>query len=143
MIVILKLYGIKGLRSILRFNRITQHTVFWLLMVVLLPLSIILLSYYFAGVELASLLIILQQHFSFYLLLITGFIVSGGLAEEFGWRGFLLPQNSKAVDSHNYHFFYCKHLAFTSATCRLEKRTAVALANFITGNRDSSFMVLF
>jgi uncharacterized protein len=26
------------------------------------------------------------------LLIIAGFIISAGLAEEFGWRGFLLPQ---------------------------------------------------
>lgn len=92
LLVTLRLYGVYGLKSMLRFSRITGQTVFWLLTGVLLPLIMILLSYCFAGVGLGALLSILQRNFLFYFLIIAGFIISAGLAEEFGWRGFLLPQ---------------------------------------------------
>jgi len=92
LLITLRLYGVHGLRSMLRFSRITSQTAFWLLTGVLLPLIMILLSYYLAGASLGALLTILQHNFLFYFLVIAGFIVSAGLAEEFGWRGFLLPQ---------------------------------------------------
>jgi uncharacterized protein len=92
LLITLRLYGVHGLKSMLRVSRITIQTAFCLLSGVLLPLIMILLSYYFAGVSLGALLTILQHNFPFYVLIIAGFILSAGLAEEFGWRGFLLPQ---------------------------------------------------
>ena len=90
--ITLRLYGIKGLLSILRFNKIDQSIIIWLLASLLLPLFMILLSYWVAGVSLTHLLNILKDNLMFYLLIVGGFILSAGLAEEFGWRGFLLPQ---------------------------------------------------
>jgi uncharacterized protein len=95
-LITLKLRGVHGLKSMLAFSRITGYTFFWLLIAVLLPLIMIILSYHFAGVGLGMLLIILRDNFGFYLLIIAGFIMSAGLAEEFGWRGFLLPQLLKS-----------------------------------------------
>ena len=92
LLITLRLYGVHGLKSMLHFSKVTGQTAFWLLASVLLPLIMILLSYYFAGVSLGALLTILEHNFPFYFLIIAGFIVSAGLAEEFGWRGFLLPQ---------------------------------------------------
>ena len=87
-----RLYGFRGLKSILRVNRITWTTTAWLLAALLLPLAMIVLSYLFAGVSLSALLTALYEHWQLYVLIIAGFILSAGLAEEFGWRGFLLPQ---------------------------------------------------
>ena len=92
LVITLNLYGVQGLKSILRFSRIRQRTIIWLMTSLVLPLFIIILSYWLAGISLTSLLTILQNNWSFYFLIIAGFIVSAGLAEEFGWRGFLLPQ---------------------------------------------------
>jgi uncharacterized protein len=91
-IITLSLYGVHGLISILRFSRIRRRTIFWLFTSLVLPLFMIILSYCLAGISLMSLLTILQKNWSFYLLIIAGFVLSAGLAEEFGWRGFLLPQ---------------------------------------------------
>jgi membrane protease YdiL (CAAX protease family) len=57
----------------------------------------ILLSYALAGVQVSTLLTVLQNNWGFYLLIIGGFIISAGLAEEFGWRGFLLPYLLKTM----------------------------------------------
>jgi len=92
LIITLSLCGIKGVKSMLRFSRIRGGTIIWLITSLALPLLMIILSYYLAGISLLTLLIILQNNWSFYLLIIAGFILSAGLAEEFGWRGFLLPQ---------------------------------------------------
>jgi len=92
LIVTLRLYGIHGLKSMLSFSRIRANTLFWLFISLLLPLSMILCSYYLAGISLNTLLNTLKDNWSFYLLIIAGFMLSAGLAEEFGWRGFLLPQ---------------------------------------------------
>jgi membrane protease YdiL (CAAX protease family) len=92
LLITLKLYGVNGLRTMLGYSRITQYTLYWLLIAALLPVAMILLSYSLAGVTFGDLLRTLAYNFSFYLLTIGGFILSAGLAEEFGWRGFLLPQ---------------------------------------------------
>ncbi len=95
--ITMQLYGTKGLKSIIGFSRINTQAVSWICMSVLLPLVMILLSYVFAGVSLKSLLTTLQNNLPFYLLIIGGLIISAGLAEEFGWRGFLLPQLLKTL----------------------------------------------
>ena len=92
LVITLNLYGVQGLKSILRFSRIKQNTIIWLMTSLVLPLFMIILSYWLAGINLTSLLTILQNNWALYFLIIAGFIVSAGLAEEFGWRGFLLPQ---------------------------------------------------
>lgn len=92
LVITLRLYGVHGLKSMLQSCSVTSQTSSWLMTAVLLPLIMILLSYYFAGVSMGALLTILQHNFLFYLLITAGFIVSAGFAEEFGWRGFLLPQ---------------------------------------------------
>jgi membrane protease YdiL (CAAX protease family) len=91
------LYDTSGLQSTIRFSRINAQTVPWLSVSVLLPLFMVLLSYSLAGVPVATLLITLGVNWPFYLLIIGGFIISAGLAEEFGWRGFLLPQLLKTL----------------------------------------------
>jgi uncharacterized protein len=95
--ITVQLYGTNGLKSMVYFSRINAQVAPWLLLSVLLPLLMILLSYSFAGVNFGSLLTILQNNLPFYLLIIGGFILSAGLAEEFGWRGFLLPQLLKTL----------------------------------------------
>jgi uncharacterized protein len=90
--ITVKLYGTAGLQSIFLYSRIKTKTIPWLLASIFLPLIMIFLSYFLAGVQVGALLTILQEHLSFYLLIIAGFVISAGLAEEFGWRGFLLPQ---------------------------------------------------
>ncbi|MBD0296601.1 MAG: CPBP family intramembrane metalloprotease [Flavisolibacter sp.] len=92
LLVTIKLYGMDGLKSMLRFSRITVQTAPWIGMSVLFPLIMILLAYALAGIHLSVLLAVLMDNWPFYLLIIGGFILSAGLAEEFGWRGFLLPQ---------------------------------------------------
>lgn len=98
LIITISLYGAHGLKSALRFSRINAHTVPWLLVSIILPLFMILLSYALAGVPVGRLLLTLQHNWGFYLLIIGGFIISAGLAEEFGWRGFLLPQLMKKLN---------------------------------------------
>lgn len=90
--LVVKLYGGKGLRSTLRFSRLNGDQMVWLMVSVLLPLAMIVLSYSFAGVSLGVLYNTLSDNWQLYLLTIAGFIISAGLAEEYGWRGFLLPQ---------------------------------------------------
>jgi membrane protease YdiL (CAAX protease family) len=90
--ITVRLYGIHGLKAMLSLSRITVFTAPWLLISLLLPLILILLSYGWAGVSLEALLTTLHNNWPFYLLIIAGFVISAGLAEEFGWRGFLLPQ---------------------------------------------------
>jgi uncharacterized protein len=90
--ITLSLYGVHGLKSMLRFSRIRRNTIIWLFTSLVLPLFIIIISYCLAGISLTSLLAILQNNWAYYFFIIGGFMLSAGLAEEFGWRGFLLPQ---------------------------------------------------
>lgn len=90
--LVIRLYGIGGLKSTLRHSKLNMGHARWLLISVFMPLFIILTSYCLAGVSLNDLLHILRAQWQLYLLVIGGFILSAGIAEEYGWRGFLLPQ---------------------------------------------------
>lgn len=90
--LVIKLYGIRGFKSTISHSRLNWGHTRWLLISVLMPLLIILASYCLAGVSINALLHILRMQWPLYLLVIGGFILSAGIAEEYGWRGFLLPQ---------------------------------------------------
>jgi membrane protease YdiL (CAAX protease family) len=94
--LVVKLYGVAGFKSTLQNSMLKQDSVKYLLISFMMPLSMILISYYLAGVHLDKLQDILAQNWQLYLLVIGGFILSAGLAEEYGWRGFLLPQLLKS-----------------------------------------------
>lgn len=91
-ILVLRLYGTKGLKSTLRYSAPKISDLKWLMVSLIIPLSMILLSYRLAGVALHELAEILLGHWELYLLVIGGHIIASGLAEEYGWRGFMLPQ---------------------------------------------------
>jgi|GEM_PF-2668474 len=93
-----RLYGFRGLQCIMLFNKVTGTTTGWLFVALLLPLAMIILSYLSAGVSFDVLLMTLYDHWRSYVITIAGFIISAGLAEEFGWRGFLLPQLLKTAN---------------------------------------------
>ncbi|WP_109700613.1 CPBP family intramembrane glutamic endopeptidase [Chitinophaga deserti] len=95
--VTVRLYGWKGLQSVILLSRLSVVTIPWLFAGLLLPLVMIVLSFLLSGVGMNVLLMTLHDHWPFYLLIILGFVISAGLAEEFGWRGFLLPQLLKAM----------------------------------------------
>ncbi|QEC44916.1 CPBP family intramembrane glutamic endopeptidase [Pseudobacter ginsenosidimutans] len=90
--LIIRLNGFRGLQSIIHFNRVTSATAGWLFVALALPLVMIVLSYLAAGVSFPALLTTLNDHWQVYVMIIAGFLISAGLAEEFGWRGFLLPR---------------------------------------------------
>lgn len=87
-----KLYGVRGIKSTLSYSKPKKGDAIWFLVSILLPLLMILLSYCLAGIRVAELLGILAQHWQHYLLTIGVFLITAGFAEEYGWRGFMLPQ---------------------------------------------------
>lgn len=89
-----KLYGTKGIKSTLSYG---EHDTMWYLVSILLPLGMILLSYSLAGIGIPELLSILVQHWQQYLLITGMFLITAGFAEEYGWRGFMLPQLLKTT----------------------------------------------
>lgn len=87
-----KLYGVKGIKSTLAYSKPKRADIKWFIIAILLPLALILLSYVAAGVSLTTLLSILGEHWPTYLLVTGGFLITAGFAEEYGWRGLMLPQ---------------------------------------------------
>jgi membrane protease YdiL (CAAX protease family) len=94
--LVIKLYGITGFKSTVQNSQLNMRSVKYLVISFIMPLAMILISYYLAGVGFDKLLDVLVQNWQLYLLVIGGFILSAGLAEEYGWRGFLLPQLLKS-----------------------------------------------
>jgi membrane protease YdiL (CAAX protease family) len=97
MFLVIKLYGVRGFRATLSHSQLSTESARWLVISFLMPLLIILISYRLAGVGFDDLLSILFGRWQWYLLVIGGFVISSGLAEEYGWRGFLLPQLLKST----------------------------------------------
>jgi membrane protease YdiL (CAAX protease family) len=87
-----KLYGVQGIKTTLRYSKPKRADAKWFVVAILLPLALILLSYVAAGVSLPTLFSILAEHWPTYLLVTGGFLITAGFAEEYGWRGFMLPQ---------------------------------------------------
>jgi membrane protease YdiL (CAAX protease family) len=86
------LYGAKGIQSTLAYSKPRRADIKWFVIAIVLPLALILLSYVAAGVSLSTLLTILGEQWPTYLLATGGFLITAGFAEEYGWRGFMLPQ---------------------------------------------------
>lgn len=94
--VVIKLYGIKGFKSTLLYSKPKLRDVKWLLISFMLPIVIIFLSYLLAGYSFDRLTFIWKDNWLLFLMVIGGHIIASGLAEEYGWRGFVLPQLLKS-----------------------------------------------
>jgi uncharacterized protein len=92
LIVLWRLHGWAGLRAPWRGCRLDRRAAVGVLTAIAMPLAVTLLSYRLAGVELTATMAALVMQFPLYMTIVGGFVLSSGLTEELGWRGFLLPQ---------------------------------------------------
>ena len=105
LIIVYNIYGSNGIQSTMSHCKLNFTFLKWLLLSLFLPLFMILISFCLAGIGLADLLSILVNNWKLYALITGGFILSAGLAEEYGWRGFMLPQLLKNYSPAKATFF--------------------------------------